>query len=914
MGLKIKNGVLEKYECSEKEVVIPQGVACIGGGAFSWNDTIESVIIPESVEIIEERAFLGCKGIKSLEIPNSVKTIGRYAFSNCGLEKVTIPPTVEEVSYGAFNGVKEITVYDNLQSSIAELWDITEEFSFAVTVLSKDTGIIVSRVPISADGSYPNRLLIEDCCQGNALFDLPLLDKQFKKIKSPKVKTFIAEFRINNPYDLTDENRDMYAKYLKRTAKKREKEDVSFEIKGTTLVKYKGKDSMTTVVIPKGITKISKEAFKETNETIEEIVIPEGTTTIERGSYGTEAFRGCRKLKKLVIPDTLVDIPYNAFKIYTKNETDECVPLKLEYTEFDNGLYLGNDSNPYVCLVEISNENIESLNVHEGCKVISGNALLYCKKLKTIVLPDSLVKIEESSDSEWDGSLGRYVKPENTYVKNDLSINMPENYFRTSMKLPIRVTYDLLSIKWKDQVTLTDLAWIYLFQDGKKLESFCEERFTDKNQAVKEMLAVCTENPSGKAIAKLAKYTCTYKDVIKKDSTEEIVHLAEKEGVANDELNQLKSNVGVAMKTDIDELDQNCRERYDSKMIDDIISKSSLSLKTALKKCPVKYNKTEKEASQFVLKCVLALYIDSFSGSEPNARIIKDADELAAKLDSNTFSKFIGKITERPMSHVKVHSEYWGIGPIDKLLSLVGRFGDDGNLDRLIEAYEKYELENVGINRSSKVSNYQNYLKAAILLSDSDKALTYCAEKGWKKEYAQIRGVKLSELNDSVASKEDAQIEDAIAVYEDVVVKIKKLVADDGTYSDPTVAEAPIISGIRTDNQKAQKFYATLRDFYTNNTHSGSNDYRFSPDDLYNSWMNNDRVEDGQIGISFSVGLLVASYMFESKDIKGQLVFCRNYWEYSGNASEPTRIVLEVGRDADKWKVYIKSGYDKYDM
>ena len=36
--------------------------------------------------------------------------------------------------------------------------------------------------------------------------------------------------------------------------------DSNFAIKGTTLVKYKG-EGLTTVIIPKGITKISKEAL-----------------------------------------------------------------------------------------------------------------------------------------------------------------------------------------------------------------------------------------------------------------------------------------------------------------------------------------------------------------------------------------------------------------------------------------------------------------------------------------------------------------------------------------------------------------------------------------------------------------------------------------------------------------------------
>lgn len=94
----------------------------------------------------------------------------------------------------------------------------------------------------------------------------------------------------------------------------------------------------------------------------------------------------------------------------------------------------------------------------------------------------------------------------------------------------------------------------------------------------------------------------------------------------------------------------------------------------------------------------------------------------------------------------------------------------------------------------------------------------------------------------------------------------------------------------------------------------GSYDFHFEPDALYNNWINTDHVEDAHIGISFPIGILVASYMFESKDIEGELVFCRDKWEYRGDASESTRIALHVDPDIYKWKVYIQKGYKKYDM
>ena len=155
-------------------------------------------------------------------------------------------------------------------------------------------------------------------------------------------------------------------------------------------------------------------------------------------------------------------------------------------------------------------------------------------------------------------------------------------------------------------------------------------------------------------------------------------------------------------------------------------------------------------------------------------------------------------------------------------------------------------------------------------------------------------------------------IAEAVALYEDITVKIKGLI--DSSYSEPIIQEAPKMATIQAGNKLAKKFFATIRDYYKNKQHMWSYDYRFKPDDLYNYWINNGKVEYAQIGISLPIGLLIASYMFESKDVKGELVFSRNKWEYRGDASESTRIALHVDSDISKWKVYTAKGYEKYDM
>lgn len=99
----VKNGVLVKYNGSDKKITIPKNVKTIKRFVFEECDNLETVTIPGNVKKIGIDAFLGCSNLKKVVMKNGVTTIEDGAFSVCDkLNSITIPKSVKKIGSNPF--------------------------------------------------------------------------------------------------------------------------------------------------------------------------------------------------------------------------------------------------------------------------------------------------------------------------------------------------------------------------------------------------------------------------------------------------------------------------------------------------------------------------------------------------------------------------------------------------------------------------------------------------------------------------------------------------------------------------------------------------------------------------------------------------------------------------------------------
>lgn len=155
-----------------------------------------------------------------------------------------------------------------------------------------------------------------------------------------------------------------------------------FEIEENRIIRYKGKSKV--VVVPEGIEELESSAFWD-NQFIEKIILPNSLKNL-----GGDTFYNCKNLRSVNIPANVENMGNNPFA--------GCPLITIEnYSKnylYENGaLYTRDKKTLIYCSIKGNND---IFIVPEGVTFIGKHTFYLCDRLKKIVLPKSLEKMENN--------------------------------------------------------------------------------------------------------------------------------------------------------------------------------------------------------------------------------------------------------------------------------------------------------------------------------------------------------------------------------------------------------------------------------------------------------------------------------------------------------------------------------------
>lgn len=119
------DGFLQKYTGTGGDIEIPEGVISIEERAFAGCQSITSVNVPNSCHSIGEYAFEDCKNLKKINLPDELYVLGNGAFTDCvSLNNIILPPEIELIEDDVFSGCTSLTEI-SIPDSVTELgWGV----------------------------------------------------------------------------------------------------------------------------------------------------------------------------------------------------------------------------------------------------------------------------------------------------------------------------------------------------------------------------------------------------------------------------------------------------------------------------------------------------------------------------------------------------------------------------------------------------------------------------------------------------------------------------------------------------------------------------------------------------------------------------------------------------------------------
>jgi len=278
-----------------QEVIVDEGITCIGECLFYDCDVLNTVTLPSTLQTINYSAFEKCDGIESIVIPDNTYLISDFAFYECTkLKRVFLGSELEAINYGAFSScesLEKVYYYDSKDVFDSKVFVDSNNYSFDDATF----------IPLSGACGPCHAYMFEPETGTLSIFGSGEMDN-FTSTSMPwyDYKNDIKNVVIHDGVTAIGENAFWLCSNI---------ETVDF---GNTLQKigkyaFSGCNSLTGIVLPETLTTIGVQAFADC-ELVKTIIIPGKVTAIPNST-----FNGCTSLESIFIPRSVKSIGNYSF-------------------------------------------------------------------------------------------------------------------------------------------------------------------------------------------------------------------------------------------------------------------------------------------------------------------------------------------------------------------------------------------------------------------------------------------------------------------------------------------------------------------------------------------------------------------------------------------------------------------------